>query len=216
MYSEDSLFWLPAAKLDSFSLPANLREGYFINSAGEVVVFTRHLSFFGLKLDQPELSIESRFESVVESSHFVVNVRGGAGLGLPSVRSLTPSICQPVDVRRVETFDDCLCKLVAERLGDGIYLPETSKVFSFEVSKRFIATRSVGEKKLISFSLGEKYANQEVRLQIKRAGSNRFVTARTLKLTRTGVGWRVLNELKPGDAVRLMNPGVIYLTNFQD
>jgi hypothetical protein len=84
-----------------------------------------------------------------------------------------------------------------------------------EVNKRFIATRSVGEKNLVAFSLGEKYANQEVKLQIKRAGSNRFVTARTIKLTRTGVGWRVINELKSGDVVRLMNPGVIYLTKSQ-
>jgi len=148
--------------------------------------------------------------AVVRSSPLVVSIRGGVGLGAVTIRSLTPNICRPLDNSRIATLNDGNCRLVATKAGDGTHPPQTTQVFSFEVMKPFANVRPMRNGQMVSFNLGEKYANQTVRLQIKRSGSNDWVTVRTLKLTRTGVGWRQLSSLRPGDVVRVMNPGVTY------
>lgn len=211
MHSEDGLIWDQLPLLPSQQLTGDLKEGYFINGAGETIILTKHLSYFGLKLAQPELRLETKYQPVVESTHFVVNARGGAGLGEVSIESLTPNICQAVDAKRINTFDDGRCELVATKAGDGVYLPQTAAVFSFEVKKRYLDIRRVGARQMISFNLGEKYANTTVRVQIKRSGSNTWFTARTIALTRTGIGWTKVSSLKPGDVVKVMNPGVTYI-----
>jgi len=112
--------------LPSGSLPEEYSDGYFTNSAQEVVILTRHLSYIGLKSDQALLTLAAPTSKIHLGSVTQLKLEGGSGSGLAELTSLTPGICQVTDAGSLTALALGSCSVVGLRLGDGLYLNATS------------------------------------------------------------------------------------------
>ena len=204
VHSEDGIEWDLLPLLENNELAEDQLEGYYLDQQNRVVILTRHLSYFGTKLPQPALRLESRVGTTVAGNDVIVNKRGGAGRGELTLRSLNSKICKVIDQKLVTTINPGDCRLQVLQGSDGAYLPAKSELLIIKVTKPTLKIQLIGNKQLVSYDFGQRSAGVSSRVQIQRFGSKSWITVRTIRLTSTGKGWSLLLTLRPQDAVRVV------------
>ena len=189
--------------LPSGSLPEEYSDGYFTNSAQEVVILTRHLSYIGLKSDQALLTLAAPTSKIHLGSVTQLKLEGGSGSGLTDLLSLTPDICQVTNEGLLTALVLGSCSVVGWRIGDRLHLNATSNNLQSTVvvapavlpvaipmvikqTGKSITYGTISGIAILKLALTTKYACKKVVLQVRRTGTQNFLTRGTLRLNKAG------------------------------
>jgi subtilisin family serine protease len=220
-YSPDGVTWTTIPQLSGTTLPDGAKDGYYVNDAGEVVILTRHLTFFGVKRTQQPLATTVNQPSATVGDTLTTSVTGGSGTGAVLWRSTTASVCTISSTGVIITLSAGTCTIEATKAGDSTFLDITATL-STTITASALVTPVVkpqaktltitgsGITKTISI-VRASAAGQKVTLQTRNPNTKQFTAAATPKLTKTGTA-RVKLKLPTGARIRLIIKGKIITT----
>ena len=192
--SSDGFIWraIPLIPNGGTTIAAGDIDGYYIDASGHVVIVTSHLTYFGFKQPQTSVVIAS-----ISATKLAVNatthMRAGGGNGTAAYKfvSKTPQICSVSALGLVKARSGGICRLLAVKGGDVVYLHKDSAVLTVRVLGPSIVASGSGSIKTIKVNLGSHYANWNVLLLYKEPGSKIFQMANRVNLDSQG---RIVTE----------------------
>jgi uncharacterized repeat protein (TIGR02059 family) len=189
-HSSDGINWPALPKLQGDWLPAGNHDGYFIDSLGNLIILTRHMTYFGLKKDQElvhDLRILTGPTRMVVGGEFVFKVSGGLGAGRVTVENLTPELCSIQPDFSVHALKAGTCQIRTTKLGDGVYANAESDVTNLLIENPSARMRVYGSIKLLRVDLGSKYAGKTVSILMSTPAVHPFTLYRKVTLDEMGV-----------------------------
>ena len=189
-HSADGINWPALPKLQGDWLPAGNHDGYYIDSSGNLIILTRHMTYFGLKKDQElvhDLRILTGPTRMVVGGEFLFKVTGGMGAGKVTVDNLTPTLCSIQPDYSVHTLKAGTCQIRTTKLGDGVYANAESDVMNLLIENPSARMRVYGSIKLLRVDLGTKYAGKTVSIMMSTPSVHPFTLYRKVTLDESGV-----------------------------
>ena len=175
--SQDGQQWAIIPRLETTTLPAGQRTGYYIDAKGEVVVLTRHLTYFGSRLAQEALTAAPLQPAIVGST-VQLSVSGGSGTGALQFSSRSANVCTVNgNALNALAVGDCLIDVV--RNGDRLYVPSTSIALAVQIIPKpklqpSITITSAAQRRTVRLVLDPSEAGATVRIQTGRYKSGVF------------------------------------------
>jgi predicted nucleic acid-binding Zn-ribbon protein len=114
-WSTDGNVWFPITKLTSLALPANLQDGYFVNSDGSISILTRHFTLFGWRKAQTALSVSASSTTVQLGATSTLSASGGTGTGALKYATSTASLCSVTDAGVVTALAAGTCQITVTK-----------------------------------------------------------------------------------------------------
>ena len=135
MFSEDGITWTAVPLLSGTVLPDSMQEGYYVASDGHTVILTRHLTYFGIRKSQRNLTATPRTISIEVGRSTRVVPTGGSGIGLRSFITSTPDICKISSGGLLTGLSSGICTFQTTKAGDHIYIASESPVNHVHIEK---------------------------------------------------------------------------------
>lgn len=194
--SDDGLTWALIPRLSLPQLGQDQVDGYYVKETGDVVVLTKHLSYFAAKKMQTPLQINSIASTLLTGTTTQLVVTGGSGQGKLKFTSLTPT-CAVTDVGIIRALMAGECTIAVVRASDDVYLESAQSristlVFGTAVSETNTATRptmsvsGTPSRRIILIGLGSEFGERLITLQMRLATSKTWRTLRTIRLGVSG------------------------------
>ena len=195
-FSADGETWTPIPRTDTDTLPAGQREGFRVDANGNVVILTRHLTFFGFRALQPAVEITVA-ETLTVATSTTAAAAGGAGSGGIVWSTSSSTICTVGADGLVTAVAAGTCVITAQRQADRLYVtsniatrqltivaPPSPVVVSTPTTP--LRVTSVGNRRTIRVTLGVARAGQQVRVQTSTKSTTGYRTRITLRLNSVG------------------------------
>jgi hypothetical protein len=131
---DDGLTWTELAQLTSNSLPANLNEGYFVNTDGSMTLFTRHLTLFGIRKPTPVVEISTTTNQLELGDTSFLIISGGAGSGNIRFQTSTPKVCAVSPTGFIVGLAAGNCFVTATKYASEIFIDTTSNPLKIVIS----------------------------------------------------------------------------------
>ena len=163
-YSQDGLVWHSIAKIDGTVLPDGVGEGYYLDENNNVVILTRHLTFYGTKRLAKDLILLTPSNTREIGTQIGLKLQGGSGTGALTYISLTPKICSITQQGVVTALAAGQCSVDAVKNGDSVYSSSTSGPLAITIKAKGVRVFTVGKKITVQTSLSPLYANTDVDL----------------------------------------------------
>ena len=163
-YSQDGLVWHSIVKIDGTTLPDGVGEGYYLDVNNNVVILTRHLTFYGTKRLSKDLILLTPAISREIGTQIGLKLQGGSGTGALTYISLTPKICSITQRGVVTALAAGQCSVDAVKNGDSVYSSSTSGPLALTIKAKGVRVFTVGKKITVQTSLTSLYANTDVDL----------------------------------------------------
>lgn len=189
-HSSDGINWPALPKLAGDWLPAGAHDGYYIDALGNLVILTRHMTFYGLKKDQQivhALRILTGPTRVVVGGEVAFKVQGGLGAGRVKLENLTPELCSIAENNVVEALAAGSCVIRTTKLGDGVYANAVSEETRLLIDNPSAKMRVYGSIKLLQIDLGRSYAGKTVSILMSTPVDHAFKLYRQVTLNEDGV-----------------------------
>ena len=189
-HSADGISWPALPKLQGDWLPAGAHDGYYIDAQGNLIILTRHMTFFGLKKDQEmvhELRILTGPTRTVVGGEFNFRLQGGLGAGKVMIDNHTPEICRIIDADSVLALKAGVCQIHTTKLGDGVYADADSDNLQLLIEDPSAKMRVYGSIKLLRVDLGPVYAGKTVSIMMSTPSVHPFTLYRKVTLDEDGV-----------------------------
>ena len=189
-HSADGINWPALPLLKGDWLPAGAHDGYYIDELGNLIILTRHMTFFGLKKDQQmihALRILTGPTRMVVGGTFNFKVQGGLGAGQVKVENLTPTLCSISAGAEVEALAAGTCVIRSTKLGDGVYADAISQETRLLIEDPSAKIRTYGTIKLLKVDLGPSYAGKTVSIMMSTPSVHPFTLYRMVTLDENGV-----------------------------
>ena len=189
-HSADGISWPALPQLQGDWLPAGAHDGYYIDAQGNLIILTRHMTFFGLKKDQQmihSLRILTGPTRTVVGGEFNFRPQGGLGAGKVMVDNHTPEICRIIDADSIRALKAGVCQIHATKLGDGVYANADSENLQLLVEDPSAKMRTYGSIKLLLVDLGPSYAGKTVSIMMSTPSVHPFKLYRMVTLDENGV-----------------------------
>ena len=171
VYSQDGLVWKSIAKLTGKVLPDGVGEGYYLDQDENVVILTRHLTFYGTKRLAKDLVLLSTVKEREIGTNVRLALQGGSGTGALTFISLTPKICSITQKGVVTALSAGECSVDVVKNGDAIYSSGTSGPFALTVNPKAVRIFTSGKKLTVQSALSKIYANKSLDLYLLDAAS---------------------------------------------
>ncbi len=188
--SSDGKVWPAIPRLANPWLTDTMADGYFVDSFGNLVILTRHMTFFGLKKDQEKahsLLVLTGPTRVVTGGEINFKTRGGLGAGPLTVESLTPTLCRIINADTVFAVKAGVCQIRATKLGDGVYANAESDIVPLLIENPSAKLRVYGSIKLLRVDLGVRYAGKVATIMMSTPADHPFKIYRKVTLDAEGV-----------------------------
>ena len=189
-HSSDGKTWPTIPRLKDNWLPVGMADGYYVDAMGNLVVLTRHMTYFGLKKDQElvhDLRILTGPTRTVVGGEFNFKLQGGMGAGQTLVDNHTPEICRIIDSDTVLAIKAGVCQIHTTKLGDGVYANAESDNVQLLVEDPSAKMRVYGSIKLLRVDLGTIYAGKVVSIFMSTPANHPFKLYRKVTLDEEGV-----------------------------
>jgi uncharacterized repeat protein (TIGR02543 family) len=194
--SEDGYIWNPVPLIQGTTLPEGQSTGYYLDSAGNVVVLTSHLTEFGLKLVQPvPLQLTTTSTTISTTKITSLATSGGSGSGSIKFSVLTPEYCEITSSGIVTGKKVGECQIKATKGGDVGYLHSDSEVMALTVEAEEVRVQSettklsitgTNEVRKVNINLGKLQAFKKVSVKAQSSSLIGWKTLATLKLDAKG------------------------------
>jgi hypothetical protein len=189
-HSADGINWPALPQLQGDWLPAGAHDGYYIDALGNLIILTRHMTFYGLKKDQQivhALRILTGPTRVVVGGEVAFKVQGGLGAGRVKLENLTPELCLITDTGVVKAIKAGTCEIRSTKLGDGVYANAVSEETHLLIENPSAKMRVYGSIKLLRVDLGQVYAGKTVSIMMSTPSVHPFTIYRKVTLDESGV-----------------------------
>ena len=189
-HSSDGKTWPTIPRLKDNWLPVGMADGYYVDAMGNLVVLTRHMTYFGLKKDQElvhDLRIITGPTRTVVGGEFNFKLQGGMGAGQTLVDNHTPEICRIIDSDTVLAIKAGVCQIHTTKLGDGVYANAESDNVQLLVEDPSAKMHVYGSIKLLRVDLGTIYAGKVVSIFMSTPANHPFKLYRKVTLDEEGV-----------------------------
>ncbi len=186
VYSQDGLIWKTIAKISGTSLPDDMREGYYLDQDENVVILTRHLTFYGTKRLSKDLILLSTVKVRDIGTNVRLAIQGGSGTGALTFISLTPKICSITQKGVVTALAAGECSVDVVKNGDAIYSSGTSGPFALTVNPKAVRVFTAGKKLTVQSALSKIYANKSVDLYLLDQASRSLGFVQKITATSNG------------------------------
>lgn len=175
--SQDGERWTVIPKIETATLTAGLRAGYYVDGAGNVVILTKHLSYFGTRLAQTPMSVTTLGPLTVGTSA-QLTITGGSGTGATRIATSSSAICR-IESATVTALAPGTCNIEFVRDGDRLYVASAAITTTVQVvvpSKLApkLTITSVAQRRTIRLVLDPSTAGSVVRVQVGRFMSGKF------------------------------------------
>ncbi|CAB5240972.1 unannotated protein [freshwater metagenome] len=190
--SEDGFIWTAIPQVTGPTLPEGVTSGYYIDASGNIVILSKGLSQFGLKIRQSAFSASSPFSSLDVLETVQLTTAGGSGLGSIAYTSTTPTVCLVSKTGLATGLKAGSCIINVTKGGDGSYLHQDASPVNLTVTEVVPAFRqslkAIGSTltKRITVSLGTAYKNHTVTMLIRTPSMSKYKFLRTVKLNSSG------------------------------
>ena len=216
-FSHDGILWTTIQLFSGTTLPDGIQEGYYVAADGATMILTRHLTYFGVKRIQVPLVLNVNATRIPLGAFASLSTTGGSGSGAGAYVTSTPAICAVDGYGIVTALKAGTCTVSATKTGDGTYLnissPPVELTFvdltptAAPLTKvvKTITVSGSGPLKLIQVKLGSAFGGKMFSLQIRRAGTTKYMTLCVVKLNKAGMvrTWRW--QIPRGATIRVLS-----------
>ena len=191
-FSQDGIVWTAIQLLSGTTLPDGVQEGYYAAADGGIVILTRHLTYFGVKKVQSVLAVTSSAVTMNVGTSSTLTASGGSGDGVAGFMTTTPAVCWVSSAGLVAALSAGDCTVVATKGGNGTYLDVSSSPLSLTIQSmvravvKTVTATGKGSWRQITVTFGAAYANKQIVLQVRKAGSLKYLTFAKVKLNKAG------------------------------
>jgi len=186
VYSQDGLVWKSISKLSGKVLPDDAGEGYYLDEDSNVIILTRHLTFYGTKRLGKDLVLLSTVKEREIGTNVRLAIQGGSGTGALTFISLTPKICSITQKGVVTALAAGECSVDVVKNGDAIYSSGTSGPLALTVNPKLVRIFTSGKKLTVQSALSKIYANKSLDLYLLDAASRSLGFVQKVTATSNG------------------------------
>lgn len=212
--STDGFTWreIPLITNGANTLSPTDLDGYYLDSDGNIVVVTNHLTYFGFKKPQASRVLATvSAKTLAVNSTLMITAKGGVGRAGLGYDTTTPAICSVTQLGVVRGLKPGKCSLIAIRGGDTQYLSLNSPAAVITVVSAKLSAMGSTDLKQITVNLGTAYANRFITIQSAPPGINRYDLIAQLTLNSKGA-LSTARKVRTGSTLRLIVSGKVVAT----
>jgi uncharacterized repeat protein (TIGR02543 family) len=212
--STDGFTWreIPLITNGTNTLSPTDLDGYYLDSDGNIVVVTNHLTYFGFKKPQASHVLATvSAKTLAVNSTLKITAEGGVGTAGLGYDTTTPAICSVTQLGVVRGLKPGKCSLIAIRGGDAQYLSLNSPATDITVVSAKISALGSTDLKQITVNLGTAYANRFITIQAASPGVNRYDLIAQLTLNSKGA-LSTARKVRTGSTLRVIVSGKVVAT----
>jgi hypothetical protein len=158
--TDDGLTWTELAQITSNLLPANLNEGYFVNEDGSFILFTRHLTLFGIRKPTAVVEIGTTTNQLELGKTTFLVISGGSGSGNISFQTSTPKVCAVSQTGFIVGIAAGNCFVTATKSASEIFMDTTSNPLKIVITD--LAAKKAAADAAAKIAAAAKASNQIV------------------------------------------------------
>jgi hypothetical protein len=184
-YSEDGLVWKHVNMMAGVELPEGVTEGYFVDSLGNVVVLTKHLTYFGVKKTQTSISASTSVGAGYPGESVQINTSGGSGSGQFNLIVNTPATCTLFGLQ-VKLTAPGACAITVAKNGDSTYLDASSAPLNILAKAPMLQISGKATSRKVIFTAGPASAGATAIFEMRKVGSSTWKLLKQVKLSASG------------------------------